>query len=307
MNFERVSFSGHESFPVRYPWLKKAVDGVAADPLAFARDDAMVQLGVGKNMVKSMRHWGLSFGMLEEAGTDRRNRSRILDVTSLGKQLFGDAGWDPFLEDPGTAWLMHWNLISRPERATAWWWVFNHYPRTDFTRSDLQSALESLVAQNGWSRVTSASLKRDIDVLVRSYAPPRRAQVFQEDTLESPLSDLGLMRESSTANGYQLVRSEHRNLPAPILAYALVEYLASRPQGGKAVTLEELSFGEGTPGRVFCLSERGLLSRLEQIETLTNGAIVFDETAGLKQVYVNELPKSDDLLRQYYDVQEVWH
>ena len=78
MSVARVSFSGHESFPVRYSWLKKAVDGVAADPHAFSKDDAMVQLGVGKNMVTSMRHWGLSLGMLEEAGLDSRNRGRVL-------------------------------------------------------------------------------------------------------------------------------------------------------------------------------------------------------------------------------------
>ena len=304
MSIARVSFSGHESFPVRYSWLKKAVDGVAGDPYAFSRADAMVQLGVGKNMVTSMRHWALSLGMLEEAGTDRRNRNRILAVTPIGTSLFGDSGWDPFLEDPGTVWLLHWKLVSRPERATAWWWVFNHYPGTDFTKQDLQSALESVVAQNGWSRVTSASLKRDIDVFVRTYSPPRRAQVIHEDTLESPLSELGLIRESSSLKAYRLVRSEHRTLPTAVFTYALIEYLGSRNAGAQSVTLEELSFGEGAPGRVFSVNERGLLRHLEEIETLTDGAIAFDETAGLKQIYVHELPERDGVLRQYYGAQE---
>ena len=303
MRVDRVSFSGHESFPVRYSWLKKAVDGVAADPFAFSRDDAMVKLGVGKNMVTSMRHWGLSLGMLKEAGTEPRSRGRVLDVTPIGKRLFSDDGWDPFLEDPGTVWLLHWQLVSQPERATAWWWVFSHYPRTDFTRQDLHSALESLVAQNGW-RSTGASLKRDIDVFVRTYVPPRRAQVVQEDTLESPLSELGLIRESSSLKSYRLVRSEHRTLPTTVFAYTLVEYLAAR-SGAKSVTLEDLSFGAGAPGRIFCLNERGLLSRLEQLESLTDGAIVFDETAGLKQVYVHTLPVAEDLLRKYYEAQGV--
>ena len=171
MSVGRMSFSGHESFPMRYSWLKKAVDGVAADPCAFSREDAMVRFGVGKNMVTSMRHWGLSLGMLKEACVDRKTRGRTLAVTALGASLFRDSGWDPFLEDPGTLWLLHWKLAGHPDRATTWWWVFNHYPSTEFTRQDLQQALESLVAQNEHSRVTSASLKRDIEVFVRTYAP----------------------------------------------------------------------------------------------------------------------------------------
>ena len=63
----RVSFSGHETFSFRYSWLKKAVDATDADPHAFEAADAIVKLGVGKNMVSSIRHWGLVTGMLENA------------------------------------------------------------------------------------------------------------------------------------------------------------------------------------------------------------------------------------------------
>ena len=56
---EHASFSGHESFALRYLWLKKGYDALADNPEFFQRDDAMVILGVGKNMVRSIRHWGL--------------------------------------------------------------------------------------------------------------------------------------------------------------------------------------------------------------------------------------------------------
>ena len=181
----------------------------------------MVRFGVGKNMVTSMRHWGLSLGMLKEACVDRKTRGRTLAVTALGASLFRDSGWDPFLEDPGTLWLLHWKLAGHPDRATTWWWVFNHYPSTEFTRQDLQQALESLVAQNEHSRVTSASLKRDIEVFVRTYAPSRRSQVIEEDTLDSPLAELGLVRESSSVKTYRLMRAPHNTLPTAVFAYAL--------------------------------------------------------------------------------------
>src|SRR5512137_787068 len=85
---EHASFAGHETFPFRYTWLRKALDFVAQDPEAFGRDDAMVQLGVGKNMVRSMRHWALACRVLEEDSSVANNRGRSLRATPFGLQLF---------------------------------------------------------------------------------------------------------------------------------------------------------------------------------------------------------------------------
>src|SRR4051812_35909504 len=94
------SFSGHETFPFRYPWLKKGFDAVLEDGDVFAREDAITTLGVGKNMVRAIRHWCLAAGVVEEkpgAGT-------ALRVSALGKLLLADGGLDPYLEDPATLW-----------------------------------------------------------------------------------------------------------------------------------------------------------------------------------------------------------
>ena len=298
---ERVSFSGHETFPVRYAWLKKAVDAVDGDGCAFQADDAMVRFGVGKNMVSSIRHWGVVTGMLAEAEERCGGRVRQLQATDLGRSLFRDEGWDPFLEDPGSLWLLHWQIASEPLKATTWWWVFNQFPGTVFTRGEILEALQALGSQQGWTRVTEATLKRDIDVFLRTYAPQGRQHGVLEDTLDCPLAELGVVRASSGAQSYALVRSDHESLPDEIFAWALAEHLARRPSQTQSVTLEELSFGNGAPGRVFCLDEPGLLGRLDRIEALTEGGVVFDETAGLKQVYVHRAPDPATLLHRYYD------
>src|SRR5215216_2855503 len=90
------SFSGHETFPFRYPWLKKGFDAVREDGDAFLRDDAITTLGVGKNMVRSIRHWCLAAGVLEE----NRESGPAMRQTALGKLLLADDGLDPYLEDP---------------------------------------------------------------------------------------------------------------------------------------------------------------------------------------------------------------
>src|SRR3972149_1998131 len=110
-------FAGHETFTLRYGWLKKAVDAVNEDPLTFTRDDALVRLGVGKNMVRSIRHWGLATGILEE-DSQANNRGRSIRPSPLGKLLFSRRGLDPYLEDPATLWLLHWQLAGSPESPT---------------------------------------------------------------------------------------------------------------------------------------------------------------------------------------------
>jgi Protein of unknown function (DUF4007) len=295
----RASFAGHETFPFRYTWPKKGVDGVAKDAEVFGREDAMVIFGVGKNMVASIRHWGLAVGALEEDATVPNNRGRRLHVTDLGMALFSDNGWDPYLEDVGTLWLIHWQLASQASAATTWWWVFNQYPGTRFARRELQLQLERLVEQLGLSRVSPGSLKRDLDCFIRTYAPSRRSRQLQEDTLDCPLIELGLLREELDQS-YSIVRAPQPSLPLAIFGYGLALYLERRTAPALTMNLNELAYAAGAPGRVFCLNESGLLTRLEALGALTGGSLVYDETAGLKQILLHKTLRPREFLENYY-------
>jgi hypothetical protein len=299
----RGSFAGHQTFAFRYSWPKKAVDEVAADGRVFGREDAMVRFGVGKNMVASIRHWALALGLIEEDPDVPNNRGRVLRVTRLGEALLGSEGWDPYLEDPGTLWLLHWQLANEPDAATTWWWTFNRFPAMQFTRRELQLQLSRFVKQYAGDRVAPASLKRDIDCFVLTYARSRRAHPshgVREDALDCPLVELGLVIEDPGAQTYRLARQERRTLPRGIFAYALTTYLRKQAAENRSVSLDDLAFGAGSPGRVFGLAEEDLLRRLEQIETLTKGAVAFDETAGLKQLYVHRVPEPWTYLQEHY-------
>ncbi len=300
-HLERASFSGHETFPFRYTWLKKAIDHVDRDPEVFAREDAMVLLGVGKNMVHSIRHWALVTSVLEERREIPNNRGRSLRVTDLGAVLLKDDGFDPYLEDPGTLWLLHWQVANAPEEATTWFWVFNQLNRFEFTRSDLAEELQRLIAQHGWSRVSESSVRRDVDTFVRTYSTPRiTKRTIIEDTIDCPLVDLGLLGLSSDHETLVIRRQDHATLSDEIFLYGLVEFLRKRAQTVSSVSLEEILFAPGSPGRVFSLNEGGVLRHLDRAHALTRGKLSYDETAGLKQVLVVDLPDSISILRAHY-------
>src|SRR4051812_24955003 len=130
----RPLFSGHETFPLRYGWLKKAFDAVAASAddisnkrTVFRADDAIARFGVGKNMVASIRHWATTAGVIADlSGEDDQ-----LVPTPLGNLIFGLNGRDPYMEVPTTLWLVHWHIAGHPTKTT-WYWALNHFTARTF-------------------------------------------------------------------------------------------------------------------------------------------------------------------------------
>ncbi len=297
---ERPSFSGHETFPFRYTWLKKAYDGVLNDPHLFGAEDALVRLGVGKNMVRSIRHWSLTCGTLVEPSEARDRRRGELVPSELGERLLSTNGWDPYLEDPATLWLLHWQVASTPHRSSTWYFVFNELGETHFTRPMLIDRLVHLATQRGWPKVSPASLKRDVDTFVRSYVPSARTKAI-EDTLDCPLVELQLIREDAEVGTYVLSRGRKPTLPDEIFAFSAAEFLLRSASQQNTVSLEELQYAEGSPGRTFLLDARDVAARCENFEDLTGGAWTFDTTAGLAQVLVHRRIDPLSLLRRHYE------
>lgn len=280
------SFSGHETFTLRSGWLKKAVDGIASDPQLFGRQDAMVTLGVGKNMVQSMKHWALSIGVLEPDPNVPNNRNRHLRVSELGELILGSGGIDPYLERTGTIWLLHFLLTSRPNGPTTWYWAFNHLGDLEFTPHRLLAELTQLIETNGWNRVAATTLERDISCFIRTYYPPQRSRTIAvEDSLDCPFIELQLLQSHDADGTYRFSRGEHPSLPHNIFAYALLCFWNRVAPKSTTLSFSEIAYQAGSPGRIFKLSESAVVDHMRQMDNVTSGAVVFDSTAGLVQVY----------------------
>jgi hypothetical protein len=280
------SFSGHETFVFRYTWLKKAVDAVKSDPRVFGRDDSIVTLGVGKNMVRSIRHWGLATNVLAE---EPKSRGTVMSVSRFGEFLFGDGdsfGADPFLEDPNTLWLLHWLLISNSERSTTWQWAFNRFPSNEFTREGLLQSVEDEIRRLNLQLPSESTLKRDIEVFIRTYLSSRgnRAAAI-EDSLDCPLTELNLLEEVSGTSLFKIRRGPKSTLSDRIFAFCLLQFWNKIAPETKSLAFSEIAYSQNSPGTVFKLDENSLIERLERLEIATEGAMGYTESAGLKQVY----------------------
>jgi len=132
-------------------------DRAATGASIFLQDDAPVRLGVGKNMVRSLRYWCHAFKLLEAD-----------QPTLFGRQLLGAEGWDPYLEDPASLWLLHWKLLEPPCSATTWSFVFNQFRPVEFSTDELLKQLGEYRDRVA-PRMAESSLRKDINCLLRMY------------------------------------------------------------------------------------------------------------------------------------------
>lgn len=293
----QYQFSGHETFPFRYPWLKKGYDAVAAVGSVFARDDAITTLGVGKNMVRSIRHWCLAAGVLEESDKEG------LRASELGKLILADDGLDPYLEDPATLWLIHWQIASNRSRATTWFWTFSHFHEPEFTREALGSALFNWTQALPGKLVAESSVKRDVEVFLRTYAPSRHSKGdLAEDSLDCPLIELGLIVQTMGSQLYRFRRGLQQSLPDGVLLYSVMEFWNEFNPISNTLSIQDLAKQPASPGRIFKIDESSLVERLEGIEKMTGGAVSFGETAGIRQLYRREKMKSHDALAEAFAI-----
>ena len=271
-----TQFSGHETFPLRFLWLPKAVRAAADDPGVFRQPEAIARFGVGRNMVRAMRHWGLATGVLQPVEGTRSD----VEPTAWGAATFGAGGADPYCEQSETAWRLHWRLCRDPERATLWHVLFGHWCGGGVEPAALADVLAPWLSERDAEPPSPATLRRDLLCLGACYAPPRTAD--PEDAV-SPLAGLGLVTRSA---GALFLRTGRRaGLSARVFAEAVLDYWDAVAPGRQTLAVDRALSHAGSPGRVFLLQSDQAFELVEAVGALDEAPFRFDSTAGVQQLY----------------------
>lgn len=288
-------FSGHETFPLRHLWLRKAFDAVSANSRSkgvFGDEDGIVRFGVGKNMVSAIRHWALACEVIAETPSG-------YEPAAIGEYLFGADGRDPYMESPATTWLVHWLVAGRPERTTTWFWAFNHFSIQQFTRDQLAQSILDFCRERKRSRTSAATIKADVQCFIRSYVARDEGR-FTDDSMEPVLSELGLLRPLGS-NAFEFRRGPKPTLPDGVFNYALCDFWSRFAPSQATLAVENIAYEPGSPGRVFRLDEHSLIERLARIDQSSSGAFVWSDTAGVRNVSRRRaLVSSEQLLDAAY-------
>lgn len=308
----KLQFAGHETFPLRYGWLNKAFQQVTKvaelsnsdTGSVFTDESAISVFGVGKNMVVAMRHWALAANVIYFQDPDDGVRSGRLMPSLFGQMLLEEC--DPYLENPASLWLIHWHLASRPARATTWYWAFNELNEPNIDRDLITDRLARRIAalrESGRmkeSRITETTIRRDVECFVRTYlARPASGRAVQEDNLESPLGELSLLQPIGVGSAFRFRRGPKPTLPDEVFLFGLLAFWRDLYPTRREFSVEAIAHEPGGPGRVFLLDEESVADRLASAADLTGGAIRWDESTGMRQVYAHDLHAIEplDLLR----------
>ena len=300
-NSSRVAFGRHETFGLRYSWLPKGFQALSNNPSLFDSEDAIVKLGVGKNMVVSIRFWLRACQLITPQKPD--------ELLPIGSLIFDEhTGLDPYLEDEATIWLIHWLLATNSPQATSWFWFFNKFHKPEFTGQELQTALADFVKEQVDQNKRSAmgTLKNDALLLPRMYSQSQgNTRTPMEESLDSPLALLGLVTQSPGGRLYHSKPESRPRLPVAIFSFAIAQLMQQK--GSTAMPIDELMYSRddyASPGSVFRLTEMDLITKLELMLAYLPGYFEIRDTAGLHQLYqVKDVEPLDYLTKHYGEVQ----
>lgn len=300
LDAQNTAFGRHETFPLRYAWLTKGFGAAMDEPDIFRRpDDAMVRLGVGRNMVNAIQYW------LQAARLVTFDDGKATP-TAIGEAVLGAEG-DTYLEDQATLWILHWLIASNAVHATGFFWFFNRFAMPEFTDAELLSGLADFVRHELKLDRSDSTLKSDVSTLLRMYAPEvdptdKRSRKLVEDHLDTLMSQLALVEKPGKLREYRSRRVTRPFLPPVALHFALADQFGDGV--GSAIPVRELLYAEGTgaaPGAVFRLTEEGLMAALNGVMLAWPGQYELRDTAGIHQLYrVGHANDPRDILRGYY-------
>ena len=283
---KRFTFSGHDSLQCRQMWLKKGYDFVVSNK-SFNDEDAVVKLGVGKNMVSSIRYWMKAFNIIDNKDIP----------TEFGNRLLDDNGYDPFLEDEASIWLLHYQLIKNG-LASIYNIIFNEFRKEKilFNKESFVNFMKRIKESESSGNFNENTISDDFVVFVKMYQNMLNHKDV-EDSFSGILSELELLKTVGKGKDeqYQIENNERDNLRASVLLFTILD----NSNYGDSISLNSLEFDFNSPASIFCLNRPGLIQKIQEIVSENKG-ITYTDHAGIKELQFKNKPNSYSILDKYY-------
>ena len=270
-------FSGHETFSLRISWLPKAVASLEKKENPFSDPrKGMTSLGLGKNMVQSLAFWILATGIATKTEDG-------YDLTDFAKHVLSrkDDGFDPYLENTQTLWLLHWNLCQgwhdgeRHRRPYAWHHFANELTDDEITATETVDHYAGSPVQSGRD-LSSVTLRQHFEIFIRTYVEGETSgpRAIPEETLDSPLTPLRLVRESGyrkhpsgrRETTYRIMTGPKPSLSPKTFRYCLHQWWNQNHPNESSLTVRQIAHDKDSPGRCFRLPETAIHKLLVDLE-----------------------------------------
>lgn len=287
-----MKFRAHDTFFIRKGWLSKGLKNVKLNSSVFISHDInpMDILGIGANMVKALRYWLTTVGLTEEQKKGKREQT----LTPLGKIIYAN---DPYIEELGTLWLLHYRLATNFDEATAWYYFFNEFKLTEFTRDDFVTQVNSFIRING-EEVSDRSVEDDYNCIINTYVSRIKSnpeKVQPESNIDCPLGELGLIDIVNKKTKLYKKSFPSKNTLHPLILLAVI---LDQAENEKSIKISEIQNGPKNAGKIFNLDIIALTTLLYKIELL--GYIKVVRTAGLDVITIETKLDFLGCVKEYY-------
>lgn len=293
----KLTFSGHDTFHCRHLWLKKGYDFVKKAK-KFSDENAVIELGVGKNMVSAIHFWLKAFGVIDKSG----------QLTEFAHYIFADnLGKDPFLEDTATLWLLHYKLVTS-EHASIYNLIFNDLrkEKIEFSKISFLNFIERKCEELSYGQFNRNTVSTDFDVMTKLYIRTIEQSKDKEDTISGLLTDLNLVQEEKrkseempTYSVYSISNDIRNDIPSEVILYTILDSDTIQ----KSVSLNSIFQDRNKASSAFAITKSSLLEKLETIikePSFEKYGITLSDHAGIKELQFNEIPSGFDILNNYY-------
>lgn len=297
-----MKFRAHETFFIRKGWLYKGLKNVIRDPSIFTgkQKNPVDVLGIGTNMVKSLRYWLQATCLTTENQKDSKfPRIKVQTPTEVGEIIFDN---DRYFEEIGTICIVHYLLASNKDLAPAWYYFFNEFELSEFNKEDFVIGLSKFAEMNNEHPALS-SLEDDFNCLINTYVLRKKlnpTKVNPESNIECPLDELGLIEIADSSKGKDRVFKKAQvaiDSVSPYVFFALINKKYEL-EGKTEIKISELLLQKNSIGKLFNLDILALSKILDSLEKLNLITVI--RTAGLDVIKLKKKLPFYECLKQYY-------
>lgn len=290
-----MKFRAHDTFFIRKGWLSKGMERVVAKEDLFVdkQENPMDILGIGSNMVKALRYWLQAVGLTYEPTKGKR----VQKLTQLGEQIYAK---DRYIEELGTLYLLQYQLAKQEQEATAWYFFFNQFSMSEFTREEFVQSLQNYILMTeGSSSVAIRSLNDDFACIINTYLPRYKSspgKLSPENNIDCPFGELALIDIADRKR-----KTYKKSIPAAgtLNPWVVLSVIMDQSDGRNEIGLNELLMKPCNIGKVFNLDAITMLDVLHEIENMERIKII--RTAGLDVIHLTHQMTFDECVQKYYE------
>lgn len=278
----KIKLKGHESFSIREGWITKGIFEIKNNSKLFSEKNLTDILGIGTNMVKSLKYWLITSGIIKET------KKTEYELTELGRLI---EKYDPYMEELFSLYFVHISITTNIEKARIWNIFFNKCNIKNFSKRELLEQIEYILETENLE-YNEKMLIDEISILLKTYTIDEKTGT-PENNFTCPLTELKLVRKIDR-DVYQKEKSSLNILNPYIVYWCLINQT-----DGNSINIDDLIKGDNSVCKLLNLDKMLLNEYLDILKK--ENLITVNRTAGLNMVYINKRYSLKEIFEKYFE------